>query len=56
MGYSVGEVAHLGVTALLASVTSKGIRQGDYLLECLQDAVTRRVGTQRALNFTLATG
>jgi hypothetical protein len=46
VGYSVGEEAHLGVTALLAGVASKGVRQSDYLLECLQDAVTRRVATQ----------
>ena len=56
MGHSVGEEAHLGVTALLAGVTSKGIWQGDYLSQRIQDAVTRRVATQRALNPIVATG
>ena len=35
MGYPVGETAHLGMSALLAGVAAKGIRQSDYLLECL---------------------
>ena len=46
MGYSVGEAPHLGVSALLAGMASKGIGQGDYLPECFQETATRRVGTQ----------
>jgi hypothetical protein len=41
VGHPLGEEAHLGVFAFLAGVTPKGVRQGAYLLECLQDAVTR---------------
>jgi hypothetical protein len=42
--------------ALLAGVAPKGVRQGDYLPECLQDAATRRVATYRALNPIVAAG
>ncbi len=50
MGYSLGEAAHLGVTTLLAGVASKGVRQGDYLPQFLQDTTTRLVAAHWAPN------
>ena len=46
MAHPVEEETHLGMSALLAGVASKGVWQSDYLLECLQDAVIRRVAAQ----------
>ena len=56
MGYPIGEVAHLGVTALPAGVLAKGIWQTDYLLQRSQDATTRPIGAHWALDPIVATG
>jgi len=55
VGYPVRETAHLGMSALLAGMASKGVRQGDDLPECFQDTAIRRVGAHRALNPILVT-
>ncbi len=34
----IGQTAHLGVATLLAGVFAKGVRKGDYLLECPHDS------------------
>ncbi len=39
MEHSVGQVTHLWVITLLAGVLPKGVRKGDYLLECPHDSV-----------------
>jgi hypothetical protein len=54
MGHAVGGEVHLGMSALLAGVASKGIRQGDYLLERVYSTTTRRVATHWAANPILA--
>jgi len=57
VGHPIREKAHLGVSALLAGVAPKGVRQGDYLAERFQDATIRRVTAHRALNpIRVATG
>ncbi len=42
------------MSALLAGMASKGVRQGDYLPERFQDTTTRRAATYQALNPTVA--
>jgi hypothetical protein len=56
MGHAVGEVAHLGVAALLAGVLALGIWESDYLLERYQDATTRPIAAHRAQDPIVATG
>ena len=56
MGYPVREAAHLGMSALLAGVAPKGIRQGDYLPERFQETTTRCVATHLAPNPIVGAG
>jgi hypothetical protein len=53
VGYSVGEEAHLGMSALLACVASKGVRKGDYLLERFQQATTRPIAAHWAAKLLM---
>jgi hypothetical protein len=34
----IGQTSHLGVATLLAGVFAKGVRKGNYLLECPHDS------------------